>query len=47
MTTKDDKDFENFTKCGIFGDLYSDSDVKVKDYYHIIWKIKRLCTERL
>ena len=47
MTTKDDKDFENFTKCGIFRKVYSDSDVKVKDYFHIIWKIKRLCTERL
>ena len=38
MTTKDDEDFENFTKCWIFGNVYSDADVKVRDYYHIIGK---------
>ena len=35
MTKKDNKDFENSTKCWIYDDGYADDDVKIKDHCHI------------
>ena len=34
-TKKDNKDFENATKCWICDNNYIDSDVKVKDHCHL------------
>ena len=31
MTKKDDEGFKDFTKCGIFDNVYVDFDVKVRD----------------
>ena len=38
MTKNDDEDFENFTKCRIYINVYVDCDVKVTDHCHIAEK---------
>ena len=38
MTKKDEKDFENSTKCWISHNVYVDDDVKVRDHCHITGK---------
>ena len=46
MTKKDNKDFENSTKCCICDDDYIDNVVKVRDHCDITGKY-RFCTKRL
>ena len=38
MTKKDEKDFENSTKCWISHNVYVDDNVKVRDHGHITGK---------
>ena len=38
MTKEDNEDFENSTKCWVRVNVYFDSDVKVRDHYHITGK---------
>ena len=38
MTKRDNWDFENFTKCWICDNDYTDNDVKVREHYHITGK---------
>ena len=40
MTKKDNKHFNNFTKCWIWDNDYIDNDVKVRDRCHITGKYK-------
>ena len=40
MTTKDDKDFENSTKCQICDNVNVKGDVKIRDYSHINGKYR-------
>ena len=40
MTKKDNKDFENPTKCWICDNAYVDVDVKVRDHCHIAGKYR-------
>ena len=40
MTKKDNKDFENSTKCWICDNDYIDNDVKVRDHCHITGKYR-------
>ena len=40
MTTEDDEDFENSTKCWICDNVYADGDVKVRDPCHITGKYR-------
>ena len=46
ITKKDNKDFENSTKCCICDNDYIDNDVKVRDHCDIAVKY-RFCTKRL
>ena len=46
MTKKDNKDFENSTKCCICDNDYIDNDVKVRDHCDVAGKY-RFCTKRL
>ena len=39
MTKKDNKDFENCTKCWICDYAYADGDVKVRDHCHMSFNI--------
>ena len=38
ITTKDNEDFENSTKCWMCDNYYIDNDVKVRDHCHITGK---------
>ena len=40
MTEEDNEDFENSIKCCICNNDYIDSDVKVRDHYHITGKYR-------
>ena len=40
ITTKDNEDFENSTKCWMCDNYYIDNDVKVRDHCHITGKYK-------
>ena len=40
MTTEDNEDFKNSTKCWICDNDYNDTDVKVKDHCHITGKYR-------
>ena len=40
VNKKDNKDFENSTKCWICNNDYIDNDVKVRDHCHIILHIE-------
>ena len=40
MTKRDNKDFENSTKCWICDNDYIDCDVKVRDHCHITRKYR-------
>ena len=40
MTKKDNKDFENSTKCWICDNVYIDNDVKVRVHCHITGKCR-------
>ena len=47
MTEKDDEDLESSTQCWICDDNYVDSDVKVRDRYHISEKYRGSAQEAL
>ena len=40
MTTTDNEDFENSTKCWICHHLYVEGDIKGKDHCHIVGKYR-------
>ena len=40
MTKEDHENFENSTKCWIYGNNYVDNDVKVRDHCHISGKFR-------
>ena len=40
MTEADNEDFENSIKCCICSNDYIDSDIKVRDHYHITGKYR-------
>ena len=42
MTKRDNKDFENCTKCWICDSVYVDGDVKVRDHFNITGKYRDL-----
>ena len=44
LTRKDDEDFENSTKCGIYGNFYV-GDVKVRDHVMLLKHIDFLHIE--
>ena len=47
MTEKDDEGLESSTHCWICDDNYVDSDVKVRDHYHISEKYRGSAQETL
>ena len=38
MTSKDNEDFKNYTKCWICDNNYIDDDIKVRDHCHVTGK---------
>ena len=40
MTKEDDKEFENSSKCWICDNVYTEGDLKVRDYCHITEKYR-------
>ena len=40
LTTEDNENFKNSTKCWICNNDYTDADVKVRDHYHITGKYR-------
>ena len=40
MTQEDNEDFENSTRCWVCDNYYIDSDVKLRDHYHVTGKYR-------